>query len=224
MSVWSQLGGPRESRLSATASTWRGDVDDLNVIALECRGTGLPLGAGLADDLFENDGQITKREVRAVVLSLLACRPGQVLWDVGAGTGSVGIEWMRLGGRAVAVERSAEKGARIERNAAALGVPGLQVVVGDAPDALAALPTPDAVFLGGGATAPGLLEKCWSALPASGRMVVNAVTLESEAALLAAQAKQGGELIRLSVQRTAPVGSFTGWKPMTTLTIWSATK
>jgi precorrin-6Y C5,15-methyltransferase (decarboxylating) len=224
VSVWSQLGGPDEACSSAPASSWSGAVDDLNVVAIECRGEGLPRVPGLPDEAFENDGQITKREVRAVVLALLAPQPAQLLWDVGAGTGSVGIEWARSGGRTVAVEKDPDKCARIRRNSDGLGVPALRVVVGSAPDALAALDAPDAVFVGGGATAPGLLDACWSALRPGGRLVVNAVTVESEAVLLAWQAKQGGSLLRLSVQRTAPVGGFTGWKPMTSLTIWSVTR
>ncbi len=223
LAVWSQLGGPSEACARGTAALWSAEVEDLNVICITCQGPGLPVAAGLPDEVFENDGQITKREVRAVLLSLLAPEPGQVLWDVGAGTGSVGIEWQRLGGRTVAFERSPDKCERIARNAAALGVPGVEVVCGSAPEALAGA-APDAVFVGGGATAPGLLDACWSALGSGGRLVVNAVTLESEAVLLGWQAKHGGELLRLSVQRTAPVGTFTGWKPMTTVTIWSVTR
>ena len=213
--VWSKLGGADEHV--------DGDVDDLNVVTIACVGEGLPVASGLPDDAFENDGQITKREVRAVIQSLLAPHPGELLWDVGAGTGSVGIEWARAGGRTVAIERDAEKCARIARNAAALGV-SVSVVERPAPDAFPALPEPDAVFVGGGATRDGLVEACWAALRPGGRLVVNAVTVESEAVLLAWQAKQGGELLRLSVQRTAPVGSFTGWKPMTTVTVWAVTK
>ncbi|MFN2539241.1 MAG: precorrin-6y C5,15-methyltransferase (decarboxylating) subunit CbiE [Mycobacteriales bacterium] len=215
VTVLSDLGGPEE-HVGEPHS-------DLNIIAVECRGPGLPTVAGLPDDVFENDGQITKREVRAVVLALLAPQPGLLLWDVGAGTGSVAIEWSRAGGSAIAMERDPDKTLRIMRNAKALGVL-IDIRVGTAPDALARLRTPDAVFVGGGATAPGLLDACWDALRPGGRLVVNAVTLESEAVLLAWQAKHGGELLRLSVQRTAPVGSFTGWKPMTTVTIWAVTK
>jgi precorrin-6Y C5,15-methyltransferase (decarboxylating) len=215
VTVLSELGGPAEH----VGEPW----SDLNIVAVECRGSGLPHVAGLPDESFENDGQITKREVRAVILALLAPQPGQVLWDVGAGTGSVGIEWARAGGSAVAVERDTEKVARIQRNAAALGAL-LDARSGEAPDALTTLPRPDAVFVGGGATTPGLMDTCWDALGPGGRLVANAVTLESEALLLAWQAKHGGSLTRLSVQRTAPVGSFTGWKPMTTVTIWSVTK
>ena len=229
---------PSEASASGTADAWSADVDDLNVIALQCAGRpaapALPSVPGLPDEAFENDGQITKREVRAVLLSLLAPRAGELLWDVGAGTGSVGLEWVRAGGRCVALEQSADKCARVVRNASAFGIltsdradsraASLAVVTGEAPAALAGFPAPDAVFVGGGATAPGMLDACWDALRPGGRLVVNAVTVESEALLLAAHASRGGELLRLSVQRTAPVGSFTGWKPMTTLTIWSVTR
>ena len=213
--VLSDLGGPDEHVGEP--------VSDLNVVALEVTGPSRPVVPGLPEEDFDNDGQITKREVRAVVLALLAPLPGQRLWDVGAGTGSVGIEWARAGGLVSAVEQSAEKCARVERNARALGAV-VDVVEGSAPEALAALPAPDAVFVGGGLTAPGLLDACWDALPSTGRLVATAVTLESEAVLLAWQAKHGGTLTRLSVQRTAPVGSFTGWKPMTTVTLWAVTK
>ena len=215
LTVLSDLGGPGE-RVGEPAT-------DLNVVAVVCRGAGRSLVPGLPDDAFENDGQITKREVRAVVLALLQPFPGQRLWDVGAGTGSVGIEWARAGGLTVAVERDADKAARVLRNAASLGVV-VDVRTGEAPFALAELPAPDAVFVGGGATVPGMLDACWDALPIGGRLVVNAVTAESEAVVLAWHAKHGGELLRMSVQRTAPVGSFTGWKPMTTLTVWSVTR
>ncbi|MCU1602972.1 MAG: precorrin-6Y C5,15-methyltransferase (decarboxylating), CbiT subunit [Frankiales bacterium] len=213
--VLSDLGGPGEREGEP--------FGDLNVIAVECAGAALPSVAGLPDDAFENDGQITKREVRAVVLALLQPFPGQLLWDVGAGTGSVGIEWARAGGTVAAVERDTGKAERVLRNASSLGVL-VDVLVGEAPDALSSLAQPDAVFVGGGATVPGLLDACWDALGPDGRLVVNAVTAESEAVVLAWQAKHGGSLTRLSVQRTAPVGSFTGWKPMTTVTIWSVTR
>jgi len=213
--VLSDLGGPTEHVGPP--------VSDLNVVALEVSGPVRSVVPGLPDEDFENDGQITKREVRAVVLSLLGPLPGRRLWDVGAGTGSVGIEWSRAGGVTVAVEQDPAKCARVTRNAVALGAV-VDVVEGAAPEALAALPVPDAVFVGGGLTAPGLLDACWDALAVGGRLVATAVTLESEAVLLAWQGKHGGSLTRLSVQRTAPVGSFTGWKPMTTVTLWAVTK
>ena len=152
--------------------------------------------------------------------------PGQLLWDVGAGAGSIGIEWMRVhpSCRAVAVESSAERARRIAENAARLGVPGLQVVEGKAPEALGGLPDPDAVFVGGGATEPGVLENCWDALAPGGRLVVNAVTVESEAVLAQWHARVGGQLTRLLVAYAQPVGGFTGWKPAMPVTIWSVTR
>ncbi len=202
---------------------------DLNVVAVEplpAPGAAhRPRTPGLPDDAFEHDGQITKREVRAVTLASLGPVPGELLWDVGAGSGSIAIEWMRAHAscRAIAIEPRADRAERIRRNATALGVPALRVVTGHAPQALAGLPAPDAVFVGGGATAVGLLEACWAALAGRGRLVVNAVTLESEAVLAAWYARRGGELTRLSVSRASPVGGFTGWRaamPVTQWTVW----
>jgi precorrin-6Y C5,15-methyltransferase (decarboxylating) len=186
----------------------------------------LPAVPGLPDDAYAHDGQLTKRDVRAVTLARLAPVPGQLLWDVGAGAGSIGIEWMRVhpSCRAVAVESSAERARRIAENAARLGVPGLQVVEGRAPAALDPLPEPDAVFVGGGLTSEGLLETCWAALRPGGRLVANAVTVEGEAVLAAWRSRAGGELIRLSVAHAAPVGGYTGWRPAMPVTIWSAVK
>ncbi|MGW5424713.1 precorrin-6y C5,15-methyltransferase (decarboxylating) subunit CbiE [Streptomyces sp. NPDC003943] len=232
--VLEQLGGgPAERILDGTADGWPypdEDVDPLNVIALDCaRDPGtLRLGTtpGLPDEAYEHDGQLTKRYVRAATLAALAPAPGELLWDVGGGSGSIGIEWMRAhrGCRAVAVEKSAERAERITRNAAALGVPGLRVVTGPAPAALADLPAPDAIFIGGGLTAPGLLDACWDALPAGGRLVANTVTLESEALLAERHRRHGGELVRLAVANAVPVGGFTGWRQAMPVTQWSVTK
>jgi precorrin-6Y C5,15-methyltransferase (decarboxylating) len=226
-----QLGGPAEHALTGSAADWpHGVVDPLVVTAVEAvadTGTvALPTVPGLPDGAFEDDGQLTKREVRAVTLASLAPLPGQLLWDVGAGAGSIGIEWMRSSPscRAVAVEAHPDRAARIARNATRLGVPGLRVVEGRAPEALAGLPAPDAVFVGGGATTPELLETCWAALPAGGRLVANAVTVESEAVLAGWFARVGGELVRLGVQRAQPVGSYTGWKPAMPVTIFSVVR
>jgi precorrin-6Y C5,15-methyltransferase (decarboxylating) len=226
-----QLGAPAEHALTGSAADWpHGVVDPLVVTAVEAvadAGTvPLPTVPGLPDDAFEDDGQLTKREVRAVTLARLAPLPGQLLWDVGAGAGSIGIEWMRAhpSCRAVAVESHPDRAARIERNAARLGVPGLRVVEGRAPEALTGLPTPDAVFVGGGATTPELLETCWSALPAGGRLVANAVTVESEAVLAAWFARVGGDLVRIGVQRAEPVGSYTGWRPAMPVTIFAVVR
>jgi precorrin-6B C5,15-methyltransferase / cobalt-precorrin-6B C5,C15-methyltransferase len=226
LTVLSRLGGPDEQVVSATAASWAGSADPLNVVAIDCDGPATAVVPGLPDDLYESDGQLTKREVRAVTVSALAPVPGELLWDVGAGSGSIGIEWMRSHRtcRAVAVESSAGRVARIRRNAAALGVPGLTVVEGRAPAALTGLPTPTAIFIGGGLTTEGLIDACLSALPPGGRLVANAVTLESEAVLASWYAKLGGDLTRLAVHRASPVGGFTGWRAMMPVTIWATVK
>ncbi|MFI1713726.1 precorrin-6y C5,15-methyltransferase (decarboxylating) subunit CbiE [Streptomyces litmocidini] len=229
--VLEQLGGPAERILDGTAADWPHErTDPLNVLALDCvRDPGtLRLGAvpGLPDEAYEHDGQLTKRYVRAATLAALAPAPGELLWDVGGGSGSIGVEWMRThrSCRAVAVERSPERAARITRNAETLGVPGLRVVTGPAPASLTGLPTPDAIFIGGGLTAPGLLDACWEALPSGGRLVANTVTLESEALLARWYGRHGGELVRLAVSTAVPVGGFTGWRQAMPVTQWSVTK
>jgi precorrin-6B C5,15-methyltransferase / cobalt-precorrin-6B C5,C15-methyltransferase len=231
LTALAQLGGASERRFTGTAAGWaHAETDPLVVTAVEVvadPGTvPLPTVPGLPDEAYASDGQLTKRDVRAVTLSRLAPLPGQLLWDVGGGAGSVGIEWMRVhpSCRAVAVESRPDRAHRIGQNAARLGVPGLQVVQGRAPEALGELPTPDAVFVGGGATVPGVLENCWDALAPGGRLVVNAVTVQSEAVLAQWQARVGGELTRLLVAHAQPVGSFTGWKPAMPVTIWSVTR
>ncbi|MFG2641125.1 precorrin-6y C5,15-methyltransferase (decarboxylating) subunit CbiE [Streptomyces sp. NPDC048370] len=234
MRVLQQLGSDRErivDGVDGTADTWPHErVDPLNVIALDLVRSpeALRLGAvpGLPDEAYEHDGQLTKRYVRAATLAALAPAPGELLWDIGGGSGSIGVEWMRTDRscRAVAVEKDPVRAARITRNAAALGVPALQVVTASAPDGLAALPTPDAVFIGGGLTAPGLLDACWGALPAGGRLVANTVTLESEALLARWYGEHGGELVRLAVAQAVPVGGFTGWRQAMPVTQWSVTK
>lgn len=231
LSVLEQLGGPDERRLDGVAGEWpHGEVGPLNVIAIDVRPEPgaplLPRTPGLPDDAFENDGQLTKREIRAITLSRLAPVPGQLLWDVGAGAGSIGIEWMRShpACRAIAVEAHAERAARCGRNAAALGVPGLDVVTGSAPDALRDLERPDAVFVGGAVTVPGVVQTCWDSLAPGGRMVVNAVTLESEAVLADWYERLGGELVRTAVSRGSPVGKFTGWRTMMPVTTWKVSK
>ncbi|SDJ57467.1 precorrin-6Y C5,15-methyltransferase (decarboxylating) [Nonomuraea maritima] len=231
MTVLCDLGAASEAVVRATADTWKGTAPSaLNVIAVECvpgpDAEPLARVPGLPDSAYEHDGQLTKREVRAVSLSRLAPLPGELLWDVGAGAGSIAVEWMRShpSCRAVAVESRADRAAGVARNADRLGVPALRVVTGRAPGALAGLPTPDAVFVGGGATVPGLLDACWQALRPGGRLVVNAVTLESEAVVAAWYARLGGDLVRLAVQRASPVGSFTGWRAAMPVTVWSVTR
>lgn len=225
------MGGPRERRIVATAEEWPAErVADLNTLAVKCLAVpgarALPRAPGLPDDWFEHDGQITKREIRAVTLSWLAPRRDELLWDVGAGSGSIGVEWMLSDptNRAIAVEHKADRSARIPANAAAFGVPGLELVRGKAPEALEGLPAPDAVFIGGGLTNDGVLDACWSALKPGGRIVANAVTLESEAMLIATHKRLGGQLSQIAVSRAAPIGGFTGWRPLMPVTLWLAEK
>ena len=223
VTLLADLGGPDEVVAPAAAEPH----SRLAIIAIECRldaaAAPLPRVPGLPDDAFEHDGQITKRELRALALAALAPVPGQLLWDVGAGSGSVGIEWMRVhpASRAVAVEPRAERRERIARNAAALGVPGLCVVAGPAPEALAGLPAPDAVFIGGGVTVPGVIGACLGALGPGGRLVANAVTIEGQAVLADWHRRAGGTLTRIGVERAAPVGAFTAWRPALPVVQWS---
>jgi precorrin-6Y C5,15-methyltransferase (decarboxylating) len=183
-----------------------------------------PLVPGLADDAFVHDGQITKREVRAVTLAYLMPYRNALLWDVGAGSGSISVEWMRAGGRAVAIENKSERIEMIRQNAAEFGLSGLQIVEGEAPDALAGLKAPDAIFIGGGVTGEGLFEACWEALKPGGRLVANAVTVEGEMALASLQLQFGGDLVRMAVSRAEPVGRFSAFKPMMPVTLWSVQK
>jgi precorrin-6B C5,15-methyltransferase / cobalt-precorrin-6B C5,C15-methyltransferase len=226
------LGGPRERVRNATAAGFDlGAVDALNTVAIEVEAAAdarvIGRSPGLADDLFEHDGQITKREVRAVTLSSLAPRRGELLWDIGAGAGSIAIEWMLadpLFMRASAIEAHAERAARIARNAAAFGVPSLHVVHGTAPAALANLAPPDAAFIGGGATDAGVLDSVLAALRNGGRLVVNAVTLETEALLIGRHTAFGGELIRIAVSRAGALGGKIAWRPALPVTQWSWVK
>ena len=227
MVVMGDLGAADESRTEGTAESWHGEVSRLNVVALELRGPVVgSWTAGLPDDAFDHDGQLTKRDLRASALARLAPQPGQLLWDVGAGAGSVGIEWMRAHPtcRAVAVEADAERAARIGRNASALGVPTLRVVHGHAPEVLDSLPAPDAVFVGGGATVPGLVTGCLARLGPGGRLVVHGVTVETETLLAALYTEHGGELTRIAVEHAAPIGGFTGWTPARTVTQWAVSR
>ena len=181
---------------------------------------------GLPDAAFETDGQITRRELRVLAVAALRPGPGELLWDVGAGSGSIGIEWLRAEplAQAVAIEARADRAGRAGRNAAALGVPGLRVVVGQAPAALADLPAPDAVFVGGGLTTEGLLEACWQRLPAGGRLVAHAVTVESEAILLRWHRAEGGQLIRSALSYLEPLGGFSTWRPALPVVQWQVTR
>jgi len=230
MTVLSDLGSEAEARADGVAATWRDQASPpLNVVAVELVSSGArPLGfvAGLPEDAFQHDGQITKRDVRASALARLAPVPGQLMWDVGAGAGSVGIEWLRAHPtcRAIAIESREDRAARIATNASTLGVPALQVVTGRAPEVLAGLEPPNAIFVGGGATEPGLVDACWDALLPGGRLVIHGVTLETEALLAQRYAVLGGELTRLHVEHAAPIGTFTGWTPARAIMQWAVTK
>jgi precorrin-6Y C5,15-methyltransferase (decarboxylating) len=231
LTVLEALGGPRERLRMAVADSFDlSAIDPLNVLAVEPvagpDAKPVPLAAGLPDALFETDGQLTRREIRAVTLSALRPLKGQLLWDVGLGSGSVAIEWLLRdpASRAIGFEENADRAARAARNAACLGVPRLMIVPGRAPQTFATRQPPDAVFLGGGAGDEGVFEGAWQALKPGGRFVANAVTLETEALLAAWFARHGGELMRLSVERIAPVGSLHGWRPAMPVTQWSVTK
>lgn len=231
LTVLEALGGPRERIRAALASAFAyADVEALNTVAVEVpahASVAIPsLASGLEDSLFESDGQLTKREIRAVTLSSLAPRPGELLWDVGLGAGSIAIEWLlsHPSMRAVGIEERPERGERAARNATTLGTPELRIVTGRAPDAFAGLPTPDAVFLGGGMCDAGVFEAAWAALKGGGRLVANAVTLRTEQRMLALQAELGGDLIRLAVSRAGPLGDDLGWTPARPVTHWRVTK
>ena len=220
LTVLEHMGGPREGRIEGTAEAWpHARAADLNLVAIECRpGPGARLLSrvtGLPDDAFLHDGQITKRWVRAATLAALAPLPGDVLWDVGAGCGSIAIEWLRAEprARAIAIEKEPSRAALIAQNAAALGVPELTVVTGAAPAALANLPRPSAVFLGGGVGGEALWQAAWQALAVGGRLVANAVTLDGEAALLRRHAAHGGELTRIAVASAELLGGHGGFRP-----------
>jgi precorrin-6Y C5,15-methyltransferase (decarboxylating) len=233
MTVFESLGGPRERRIDVRADAWQdASVGALNIVALTCHASdvpkarSLPLTHGLPDDAFEHDGQLTKRDVRAITLARLAPFPGALLWDVGAGCGSIGIEWMRAhpACRAIAIESDARRQAFIAHNRDALGVPGLQLVAGRAPDALAGLAAPDAVFIGGGVTVPGVLEACWASLREGGRLVANAVTLQGEAALIDWRNRHGGALTRIALSEAQPLGGFDTWRAALPITVLDVIK
>jgi precorrin-6Y C5,15-methyltransferase (decarboxylating) len=232
LTVLEQLGGPRERIRPGSADAWQeGEHDPLAVVAIRCIADAggaaaiLPTVPGLPDGAYEHDGALTKRHVRAATLAALAPVPGALLWDIGAGSGSIGIEWLRAEptARAIAIESRRERAARASRNADALGVPQLRIVHGEAPQALGGLEAPDAVFIGGGLS-DGVLAAAWDALLAGGRMVVNAVTVEGERILLDAVARHGGELVKLSVSQLEPIGSFTAWRTALPIVQWSARK
>lgn len=230
LTVLERLGGPEAQVRTAQAETFDLDaIDPLNTVAIEVAAEAdapiIGLSTGLDDGFYETDGQLTKREVRAIVLSSLAPRRGELLWDIGLGAGSVAIEWMlsHPSLRAIGIETRTDRAARAARNAAALGVPDLRIVEGQAPAALRDLPAPDAVFIGGGLT-DGALEAAWSALKPGGRLAANAVTLEGERTLCTAFEAHGGDLLRIDIARADAVGSLHGWRPARPITHWRVTK
>ena len=229
MTVLAAMGGEREQRFDGTAESWAHEVPEFNTLAVECIAAPgaalLPRVPGLPDEMFASDGTMTKQEVRAATLAKLMPMRGALLWDIGAGCGSVGIEWMRAAryARAIGIEPRADRRAMAATNALALGTPGFQIIEGSAPTALADLPAPDAIFIGGGLTAD-VFEAAWSALRPLGRLVANAVTLESEALMLDLYKKHGGQLVKLGVQRADAVGRLTAFRPLMPVTQWSLIK
>jgi precorrin-6B C5,15-methyltransferase / cobalt-precorrin-6B C5,C15-methyltransferase len=233
MTILEHLGGSQERMVSDQISNWVDEspeqlIADLHTIALECPDTisGYSRLPGLPDDAYIHDGQLTKREIRAVTLSTLAACPGQLLWDVGAGNGSIAIEWLRSHprNRAVVIEQHSQRLQNIAANAANLGVPNLEIISGRAPAALNDLPAPDAIFIGGGLTIPGVFEVCWQALKPGGKLVVNGVTVETEQLMFQLHQQYGGKLDRIAVQRAEPVGNFLGWKALNPVTQWCVNK
>jgi len=227
ITVLGDLDTETESRTDVAARDWTGPAPALNAICVVCAGTarGASLAPGMPDEVFDHDGQLTKRDLRASALARLMPRPGELLWDVGAGAGSIAIEWLRSdpGCRAIAIEHDLARVKRIRGNAEALGVPSLEVLHAEAPDAFASLPRPHAVFVGGGATR-ATLERSWSALRSGGRLVVHAVTQETEMIMIDCWKRYGGELARLSVEHLEPIGRYHGWRPARAVVQWSAVK
>jgi len=240
VTVLEHLGGPKERRVDGVAETWNHPrCADLNTLAIECRAGPnakiLPRVPGLPDAVFESDGQLTKREVRAVTIAALAPLAGETMWDVGAGSGSIAIEWLRAApalqtpgrgsARAIAIEHNAGRCATIARNALALGVPQLEVVEAEAPACFETLQRqPDTIFLGGGVSSPGLIEACWEALAPGGRLVANAITIDGEACLIAFRGHHGGELTRIAISRAEPVGRLNAFKPLMEVTQYTGRK
>ena len=226
VTVLGDLDSDVESRVDSLARDRHAAAPALNVVCVDCVGPGFgSLAPGLPDQAFDHDGQLTKRDVRASALAHLMPRPGQLLWDIGAGAGSIAIEWLRChpSCRAVAVEQQIERAKRIQANARALGVPGLSVVNAEAEDILDDLPRPDAVFIGGGSTWE-MISRCWEALAGGGRMVVHSVTQETEMIMAHCRREHGGELTRISVEHLEPIGRYTGWQPARPVVQWSAIK
>ncbi len=230
MTVLAAMGGEREERFDGIAKSWTQKVPDFHTLAIECladeEANVYSRVGGLPDEAFVHDGQMTKRIVRSTTLSALAPYPDALLWDVGAGCGSIAIEWMRAarGARVIAIEHNDKRISMIRENAIQLGVEKIQIIEGEAPQALTSLEEPDAIFIGGGLTTDETFETCWNALRNGGRLVANAVTVESEAKLFSLCEQYGGELSRISVQQAEPVGRFKGWKPLMPVTQWTVSK
>jgi precorrin-6B C5,15-methyltransferase / cobalt-precorrin-6B C5,C15-methyltransferase len=227
--VLEALGGANERIQDSTADSFKPrEIASLNLVAVEVNAADgaafIPLTPGLPDEWFESDGQLTKREIRAVTLSALAPWPGARLWDIGAGSGSIGIEWMLTHprNRAIAVEVREDRAARIARNAAALGVPDLEILTGDALALMKSLPAPDAIFVGGGGGA--VIDAAWAYLPGGRRFVANAVTIETQSQLAERHAKYGGDLVSLSIAHPQIVGTYRSWRPGMPVVQWAVTK
>jgi precorrin-6Y C5,15-methyltransferase (decarboxylating) len=229
MTVLAAMGGKDELRFEGTAADWDHEVPAFNTLAVECVAAPdaalLPRVPGLADELFHHDGTMTKQEVRAATLAKLMPMRGALLWDVGCGCGSVAVEWMRAArfSHAIGIEPRDDRRVFAAQNAAALGAPKLELIDGSVPEALDGLKAPDAIFIGGGLSRE-TFDVCWNALRPLGRLVCNAVTLESEALLMALHKEHGGQLVKLQVNRAEPVGNLTGWRPLMPVTQWSLVK
>jgi precorrin-6B C5,15-methyltransferase / cobalt-precorrin-6B C5,C15-methyltransferase len=220
------LGGPRESIAEHRADGFTGDLaGNLVAVAVEAKGArGIPRSSGLPDDLFAHDGQITKRPVRALAISALAPRPGERLWDIGAGSGSISVEWALCGGTATAIEMREARAANIRSNAAAFGLAHrIAVVTGRAPEALAGLDAPDAVFFGGGLDS-AMFDAIWSRIGAGTWLVAHAVTLETEALLGELHQRHGGELMRVEIAHAGPLGRYRSWEAARPVVQWSAVR
>jgi precorrin-6Y C5,15-methyltransferase (decarboxylating) len=230
LTVLAALGGPDEQRFEGSAENWSPEVPDFHVLAVECiagpNAKYFSRTGGLPDDAFEHDGQMTKRVVRAATISALQPYPDALLWDIGSGCGSIAIEWMRAarGAEAIGIEPDEKRREMSKHNAVSLGVPRLRIVDQDAPEGLEALPIPDAVFIGGGLTDEGVFDAAWAALRSGGRLVANAVTLESEAKLVRLHKDLGGTLDRISASEAIAVGRYHGMKPFMTVTQWTVVK
>ena len=224
------LGGKHEKRIIGIARSWAYEVPDFHTLAIEClageNAVWFPRTGGLPDDAFVSDGNMTKQDVRAATLAKLAPYPDAILWDIGAGCGSVSVEWMRSAREAlaIAIENKPDRLELISKNSVQLGTEKIEIIAGSAPDALKGLKVPDAIFIGGGLMSEGVFETAWQALRAGGRMVVNAVTLESESKLLELHTKFGGELVRIGVQQAQPLGSGRSWRTAMPVTQWSIRK